>query len=243
LVHNKSNNFKSKFYKIMARQTKRLDEHIVALSRVQKRKITEISKEADILRSNIVNAMAGDRGLPEEKYVRLLDTLGLVSGALDTERIHYWSAGYSLDHLKTVVSYYFPHGAEIAGIWSKGKTFFDLERALERLQYVIYDHRTIVILLRTNFGVLAPGAEPITPETVPGLVWRGGKVGPDTMINLPKQMMQSISSSQLQDVSAIRALMGCDISVNTWEQLISRIQSRWPNANAAYEAIKGALDS
>lgn len=226
----------------MVREISRLSEPTIALVKLCRKKMIDIASESGIIRTNITNALAGDRGLPDDKVERLQAAVGMVAGRLDTQQIHYWRVGYDLEYFRTAIKAFFPDGAIIAGLWTKGISYFDLDRAIEGLNYIIYDEQTMVIVQRSSPGTFAIGAKPITPETVEGLRWHGGKVGADTMITLPKEVMKSIKAANYQELHYLQQLIGAEMIVG-WDQVIDLLRSQYKQPHRAFAAVKRWLDS
>lgn len=225
----------------MVREISRLNESTIALVKLSRKKMIDIASESEIIRTNITNALAGDRGLPDDKVERLQAAVGMVASRLDTNHIHYWRVGYDLKYFRTAIKSFFPEGAIIAGLWTKGISFFDLQRAAEGLNYIVYDNQTMVVVQRSNLGTFTIGAKPITPETVEALRWHGGEIGADTMITLPKEIMKSIKAAHYQEQDYLRQLIGAEINVG-WDQVIDLLRSKYKQPAQAFEAVKTWLN-
>lgn len=225
----------------MVREIRRLSEPTIALVKLSRKKMVDIASESEIIRTNITNALAGDRGLPDDKVERLQHIVGMVAGRLNAEQIHYWRVGYDLGYFRTAIKAFFPEGATIAGLWTKGISFFDLERAIEGLNYIVYDNQTMVVVQRSSLGTFTIGAKPITPDTVEGLRWYGGKIGADTMITLPIEIMKSIKAANYQGQDYLRQLIGAEIIVG-WDQVIDLLRNKYKQPEQAFEAVKKWLN-
>ncbi|MDP3088772.1 MAG: hypothetical protein Q8M99_11365 [Methylotenera sp.] len=217
-------------------QSNRPDEVTKALFKLSRKSALEIAEHIGMLRPNLFEAMAGKRGIPESKQDKLNEVLGLTWGMPIPNQIHYWTVVVDLEVLKIAVAAFFPRGATIAGLWREGGKIFDVTRAVERQQFAIYDERTLVILLRSNFGVHHLLAKPIGPETVEGLQWRGGKVGSDTMVSLPKSVLHALAEGAYTNVQALREYLDCTPSV-TWEDFLSYTQQLWNTPQQALDAV------
>lgn len=214
----------------------RPDEVIKALFKLSRKSALEIADHIGMLRPNLFEAMAGKRGIPESKQDKLNEALGLEGNKLAANKIHYWRVGVNLDILKTGVAACFPQGATIAGLWRQGGRMFDVTRAIERQQFALYDDRTLVILMRSNFGIYHVMAKPIGPETIDGLQWRGGKVGSETMVSLPKSVLHALAEGTYTNVQALREYLDCTPSV-TWEDFLQYAQLQWHTPQEAMDAV------
>ena len=216
--------------------TNRIDDLVKALFKLSRKTASEIAKFCDLQRPNLLDAVAGKRGIPAIKQDRLNEALGIAWGMPLTDHIHYWTVGVDLEALKIAVAAFFPSGATIAGLWRESGRMFDISRAVQRQQYAIYDDRTLVILMRNNFGVHHLLAEPIGPESIHELAWRGGRVGHETMVSLPKMIFQGLVEASYSDVNTMRQYLKSTPSV-TWEDFLRYVQQQWRTANEAMDAI------
>lgn len=214
----------------------RLDDLVKALFKLSRKTAGEIAEYCDLQRPNLLEAVAGKRGIPPIKKDRLNEALGIVWDRPIADRIHFWTVGVDLEALKIAVASFFPAGATIAGLWREGGRMFDISHALERQQYAIYDDRTLVILMRSNFGVHHLLAKPVGPETIPGLAWRSGKVGSDTMISLPKSVIQALVDGTYKDIDAMRQFLNCKQAV-TWEDFLNYAKQHWHSPSEAMDAV------
>lgn len=209
---------------------------INALIATTKMSVAEIAKRTGILRTNLMDGLAGRRGIPINKQQDLLATLGLENGLPIPDRVHYWQAGINLSSLQIAVNTFFPGGAEIAGLWREGGKVIDLNRAMDKQLFAIYDDRTLVILVRTSLGTLAPLSKPIGPETISGLTWRGGKVGSDTMVALPKETIADLMHSTLVDATSLRRLISCEPTLG-WNDVLAYLKQQWKTPKEALDVL------
>ena len=221
---------------VLMQHSNRLNDLVKALIKLSRKTAGEIAECCDLQRPNLLDAVSGKRGIPAIKQDRLNEALGIAWEMPLTDQIHYWTVGVDLEALKIAVAAFFPAGATIAGLWREGGRMFDISRALERQQYVIYDDRTLVILMRSNFGVHHLLAEPIGPESIHELAWRGGRVGHETMVSLPKMIFQGLVEASYSDVNTMRQYLNSTPLV-TWEDFLNYSQQQWRTANEAMDAV------
>lgn len=209
---------------------------INALVQSSRLSISEIAKRSGILRTNLMDALAGRRGIPITKQQDLLKTLGLENGLPAADQVHYWQAGFNLSSLQISVNTFFPNGAIVAGLWREGGKVIDLNRAMDKQLFAIYDDRTLVILIRTSLGTHAPLSKPIGPDTIAGLTWKGGKVGGDTMIALPQEIIADLTHSTLEGAASLRHLINCEPSIS-WADVLTYLKQRWMTPKEALDAL------
>jgi hypothetical protein len=201
-------------------------ELMKALVKLSRLTVAEIATRSNMLRPNLMEALAGKRGIPAMKQQDLLLTLGIERHYPAPDKIHYWKIGVDLSPLEIAINAFFPNGAEIAGLWREGGKMFDLNRAMDKQQFAIYDDRTLVILMRTSLGVHMPLAKQIGPETVIGLHWKGGKVGSDTMISIPKSIITELENGAYENMNTVRHLIGVIPRVS-WDDVLTYIKQHW----------------
>jgi hypothetical protein len=207
---------------------------IKTLVKVSRLTMTDIAAHSGMLRPNLAEALADKRGIPTSKQEELLLTLGMENYFPSPDKIHYWKIGVDLTPLQSAVNAFFPDGAEIAGLWREGGKVFDLNRAMDKQQFAIYDDRTLVVLIRSSLGVHMPLAQQVGPETIAGLRWKGDKVGSDTMVSLPKTIITALELGTYEDMNTLRQLIDAMPSVS-WDDVLTYAKQQW-------SAPKEALD-
>jgi hypothetical protein len=209
---------------------------IKILVKVSRLTVTDIAARSGIFRQNLVGAIANKRGIPSNQQEELLLTLGIENNFPSPDKIHYWKIGVDLAPLQTAVNAFFPDGAEIAGLWREGGKVFDLNRAMDKQQFAIYDDRTLVVLIRSSLGVHIPLAQQVGPETIAGLRWKGDKVGSDTMVSLPKTIITSLEQSTYEDMNTLRQLIDAMPSLG-WDDVLTYAKNQWSTPKEAIDDL------
>lgn len=207
---------------------------IKTLVKVSRLTMTDIAARSGMLRPNLAEALADKRGIPNSKLEELLMTLGIENNYPSPDKIHYWKIGVDLAPLESAINVFFPTGAEIAGLWREGGKVFNLNRAMDKQQFAIYDDHTLVVLNRSGLGVHMPLAQLIGPETIAGLRWKNDRVGSDAMVPLPKTIIASLELGTYKDMNTLRQLIDAVPSVS-WDDVLTYAKQQWT-------APKKALD-
>lgn len=194
-------------------------ELVKALISMSPKTTREIAQRIDMKQPNMMSALSGSRPLPKNKVAPLLELLGIPNGEPALNKVHFWVVGLDLAPLQYAISHFFPKGAQIGGLWRQGGGVWDLSRALDQQMYVVYDDRCHVILKRTGLGTLLPSAKAIGPETIPGLKWRGGKVGAEAMLSIPAEKYQQWSQGDDISLEELLGVIGADSGVG-WQEVV-----------------------
>lgn len=212
-------------------------ELVKALISLSPKTTREIAQQIDMKQPNMMSALSGSRPLPKNKVAPLLELLGIPNGEPALNKVHFWVAGLDLAPLQYAISYFFPAGAQIGGLWRQGGGVWDLSRALDQQMYVIYDDRCRVIVKRTGLGTLIPTAKAIGPETVRGLKWRGGKVGAEAMLSIPADKYQQWSQGDDISLEELLGVIDADSDVG-WQEVVQMMIDLGVTPLAAMDIIQ-----
>lgn len=209
---------------------------VQALFKLSRQNAIQIGQQSNLSKSNLYDAMAGRRGIPTAKQQLLESALGLLNGYPNPDIVHYWQVGVDLSDLKVAINFFFPNGAVIGGIWRQGSIPFNFKRVFDKQQFAIYDDRTLVILMRKGIGTHMLTAEKIGPESIQRLMWRGGKVGSDTMIAVDKALLHTLEKSTFQDTNTLRQIFACEPKI-TWETVTEYLKQNWQSPQDAFDTL------
>ncbi len=212
-------------------------ELVKALISLSPKTTREIAQWIDIKQPNMMSALSGSRPLPKNKVAPLLVLLGIPYGEPALNKVHFWVVGLDLAPLQYAISHFFTKGAQIGGLWRQGGGVWDLSRALDQQMYVIYDDRCRVIVKRTGLGTLLPTAKAIGPETIPGLKWRGGKVGAEAMLTIPSDKYQQWSQDEDISLEELLGVIGADSGVG-WQEVVHMMIDLGITPSIAFEIIQ-----
>ncbi len=213
-----------------------LSDLIKCIFRLRHKTVQEIAKEADIHTTNLTDAMGGRRPIPAEKSEAIYSALGMHNGMLKSDQVHYWVVGVVLDDLQYAVERLFVNGAELAGVWREGSRSFNLKRVVDNQVFFLYDPHQIVVVIRKRIGIHSPVAKPIGPEVLPKVKWRGGSLGAENMLSLPKDMFKQLEAGHIQNVEELRQILG-EETVVTWDDCLDYIKNNYPNPKVALSAL------
>ncbi len=196
---------------------------IKALIKLSPQTTRQIAEDCGMKQPNLMAALAGQRELPKAKTSSLLEALGIPDGMLECDKVHFWVVGMDLSPLALAVKMLFTHGAELAGVWRQGGGVFDLSRAFDQQMFVITDHRRWILIKRSGLGTLMPTAKPIAPETIPGLRWRGGKIGADTMVAISEDLYPEWSQGRGISLDILMLALGADTGIG-WDEVVQAMK-------------------
>ena len=212
-------------------------ELLSSLVKLSLKTTREIALACELTQPNMLSALIGKRSFPADKLTGLLLVLGIDGRLPSVGTVHYWKVGVEITALQIAVSAFFPKGAQIAGIWRKGDKSPNHNNIMDKQMFIIYDDRTLVILQRSALGSNLPMVKAIGPETLTGLQWKGGRVGPRNMVSVNSKLHKALENGESIEEQEIRNVIGCSPAIS-WQDVQDYMQRSGLTPEEAFESIQ-----
>jgi hypothetical protein len=169
-------------------------------------------------RPSLLAALAGRRSLSRLKVPKLLRALGLLHGVLDPGIVHVWVVGVDISPLQLAIEQLFPEGAVLVALLREDWRGVDVHRPYDEGLFVLSSGSVQVLVKRMGLGLELPIAPPVNPEVLKGVIWRGGSLGGESFVTLPKEVFDKWLCADRVDMDEFSHVLRIKKPVD-WEQL------------------------